>query len=181
MTDAAGSMATGSNAPILVEALNYSLWMGLLIGVTYAFLVTTSGRVVRRTLAYAGIEIGERRDEHSAGADAVESAGDGKKTTDGDDGGDSGVDGDHADQQAVDTGRAIGKLENVLVLTLMVMEAYTALGVIFAAKSLVRKDDMSGGDTSYYLTGTLANFTYSIAVGTVLHVVLWVVLSYGLF
>ena len=69
-----------------------------------------------------------------------------------------------------DTGTAIGKIENVLVLTLMLLEAYTALGVIFAAKSLVRKDDIDTGDTSYYLLGTLANFTYSVVVGMVVHV-----------
>lgn len=71
-----------------------------------------------------------------------------------------------------DTGTVIGKIENVLILTLMLLEAYTALGVIFAAKSLVRKSDMDTGDTSYYLTGTLANFTYSVVIGVVLQVVL---------
>ena len=68
-----------------------------------------------------------------------------------------------------DTGTAIGKIENVLILTLMLLEAYTALGVIFAAKSIVRKSDMDTGDTTYYLTGTLANFTYSVVISVVLH------------
>lgn len=72
-----------------------------------------------------------------------------------------------------DTGRAIGKIENILVLSLMIAEAYTALGVIFAAKAIVRQSDMSSGDTSYYLTGTIANFTYSIVVGLLVHVLLW--------
>lgn len=78
---------------------------------------------------------------------------------------DSGVD--------VDTGATIGKIENILVLGLMLLEAYTALGVIFAAKSIVRRSDMAGGDTSYYLTGTLANFTYSVIISLVLYVSLW--------
>jgi hypothetical protein len=73
---------------------------------------------------------------------------------------------DAGDQQR-DTGTVIGKAENVLVLTLMLVEAYTALGVIFAAKSIVRKSDMDTGDTSYYLTGTIVNFTYSVLVGVV--------------
>lgn len=72
-----------------------------------------------------------------------------------------------------DTGRAIGKTENVLVLSLILVEAYTALGVIFAAKSIVRKSDMDQQDTSYYLTGTMANFTYSVVVGLLLHTFLW--------
>lgn len=64
-----------------------------------------------------------------------------------------------------DTGKVIGKCENVLVLTLIVANAYTALGLIFAAKSIVRKEDMSSDDTTYYLAGTLLNFTYSVVVG----------------
>lgn len=64
-----------------------------------------------------------------------------------------------------DTGRIIGKCENVLVYTLVVLGAYTALGLVFAAKSLVRKEDIDSDDTAYYLAGTLINFTYSILVG----------------
>lgn len=76
------------------------------------------------------------------------------------------------DDDQKDTGTAIGKLENVLILTLMLLQAYTALGVIFAAKSIVRSEDIDTGDTSYYLTGTIANFTYSITVGVLLHIAL---------
>lgn len=65
-----------------------------------------------------------------------------------------------------DTGTVIGKLENVLVLTLIFAGAYTALAVLFAAKSLVRIEDTDTEDSTYYLTGTLANFTWSTVVGT---------------
>jgi len=71
------------------------------------------------------------------------------------------------DKTQRDTGRIIGKCENVLVYLFMVLGAYTALGLIFAAKSLVRKEDIDSDDTSYYLTGTLVNFTYSIVVAVV--------------
>lgn len=84
---------------------------------------------------------------------------------------------DETDEQK-DTGTAIGKVENVLVLTLILLEAYTALGVIFAAKSIVRSDDIGTGDTSYYLTGTLSNFTYSVVVGVVLHLVIRCVITF---
>ncbi|QLG63973.1 hypothetical protein HUG12_03535 [Halorarum salinum] len=66
-----------------------------------------------------------------------------------------------------DTGRVVGKCENVLVLTLVFVGAYTALGLVFAAKSIVRREDMTSGDTTWYLAGTLVNFTYSIVVGVV--------------
>lgn len=62
-----------------------------------------------------------------------------------------------------DTGTIIGKIENVLVVFLVLVGEYTALSVIFAGKSLVRRDDMGGKDSSYYLTGTITNFTYSLA------------------
>ena len=75
------------------------------------------------------------------------------------------------DKTQRDTGQIIGKCENVLVYLFMVLEAYTALGLIFAAKSLVRKEDIDSDDTSYYLTGTLVNFTYSIVVAVVFRVV----------
>lgn len=64
-----------------------------------------------------------------------------------------------------DTGWLIGRLENVLVLTLVIAGEYTALSIIFAAKSWVRREDTASGNTTYYLAGTLVNFTYSIVVG----------------
>lgn len=64
-----------------------------------------------------------------------------------------------------DTGWLIGRLENVLVLSLVIAGEYTALSIIFAAKSWVRRDDTASGNTTYYLAGTLVNFTYSIMIG----------------
>lgn len=61
-----------------------------------------------------------------------------------------------------DTGFVIGKAENVLVYVLILAGGYTALAVIFAAKSLVRREDITSGDTTYYLAGTMVNFTYSV-------------------
>lgn len=61
-----------------------------------------------------------------------------------------------------DTGFVIGKAENVLVYVLILAGAYTALALIFAAKSLVRREDITSGDTTYYLAGTMVNFTYSV-------------------
>lgn len=75
-----------------------------------------------------------------------------------------------------DTGWLIGKLENVLVLALVLQGAYTALSIIFAAKSFIRREDISSGNTTYYLAGTLLNFTYSVAYGIALTKTLAVVL-----
>ncbi|MCU4971468.1 hypothetical protein OB955_01765 [Halobacteria archaeon AArc-m2/3/4] len=63
-----------------------------------------------------------------------------------------------------DIGVIVGKAENVLLLTFVLVGAYTALAVIFAAKSIVRSDDMKN-NSLFYLAGTLVNFTYSVMVG----------------
>lgn len=69
---------------------------------------------------------------------------------------------DDLDSATRDTGSLVGKCENVLVLTLVFAGAYTALAVLFAAKSIVRREDIDSGDTAYYVAGTLVNFTYSL-------------------
>lgn len=63
----------------------------------------------------------------------------------------------------VNPGRVIGKLENVLVVSLVAAGAFTALALIFAAKGIAR---VEGGreKASYYILGTLANFTWSLLV-----------------
>ena len=73
-----------------------------------------------------------------------------------------------------DTGWLIGKLENILVYVLVIFGEWTALSIVFAAKSIVRREDISSGKTTYYLAGTLLNFTYSIALGLAAR---WVVLD----
>lgn len=67
-------------------------------------------------------------------------------------------------KEAWDTGWIVGKCENLLILTFMLLDAYTALALIFAAKTIVRKEDMSK-NTLFYLAGTMINVTYSIIIG----------------
>ncbi|MCJ0619759.1 hypothetical protein JZX76_09620 [Haloarcula hispanica] len=71
-------------------------------------------------------------------------------------------------EKEADTGRAVGKVENILILTLTLLGAYTALGLVFTAKSIVRWQDISSGNTTYYLTGSIANVTYSLVFGVCL-------------
>ncbi len=42
-----------------------------------------------------------------------------------------------------DTGFVVGKCENLLIMTFMFLNAYTALALVFAAKAIVRREDMS--------------------------------------
>lgn len=64
----------------------------------------------------------------------------------------------------LDTGYIIGKCENILLLTLVFLGQYTAISIIFAAKTIVRQEDIKK-DSLFYLAGTLINVTYSIFIG----------------
>ncbi|WP_232687527.1 hypothetical protein [Halobacterium zhouii] len=70
-----------------------------------------------------------------------------------------------------DVGVLVGKCENVLTLTFVLAGAYTALAVVFAAKGIVRRDDIEK-NTLFYLAGTLVNLTYSVLVGVAVTVAL---------
>lgn len=67
-------------------------------------------------------------------------------------------------KEVLDTGFIIGKCENILILTFMFLDAYTALALIFAAKTIVRREDMSK-NSLFFLAGTMINVTYSIIIG----------------
>lgn len=74
-----------------------------------------------------------------------------------------------AEQNVLDTGFVIGKCENLLILTFMLLEAYTALALIFAAKTIVRGEDIKK-NSLYFLTGTMINVTYSIIFGLIVKI-----------
>jgi len=58
----------------------------------------------------------------------------------------------------------IGKLENVLVITFVALDAFTGLALIFAAKNLSRMDHRNQKEVNYFFLGTLGNFTWSLLV-----------------
>jgi len=66
-----------------------------------------------------------------------------------------------------DTGFVIGKCENILIMTFMLLDAYVALAIIFAAKTIVRSEDMHK-NSLFFLAGTMINVTYSIMVSAVI-------------
>ena len=74
-------------------------------------------------------------------------------------------------KEARDTGFVVGKCENLLILTFMLLDAYTALALVFAAKTIVRKEDMSK-NTLFFLAGTMINVTYSIMIGLVIKILI---------
>jgi len=58
-------------------------------------------------------------------------------------------------------GLIIGKCENVIAVTFILAGQETGLALIFAAKSIVRRDDIKR-DPDYYLGGTLVNLVWSL-------------------
>jgi hypothetical protein len=76
-----------------------------------------------------------------------------------------------ADKKALDTGKIIGKCENILILSLVLAQAYTALALIFAAKTIIREEEIKN-NSLYFLAGTMINVTYSILVGLILNFII---------
>ena len=76
-----------------------------------------------------------------------------------------------ASREVRDTGYVIGKCENLLLLTFMLLDAFTAMALIFTAKAIVRAEDMKKHPL-YFLAGTMVNVTYSVMFGLMIKVIL---------
>ncbi len=65
-------------------------------------------------------------------------------------------------------GNLIGLVERVLVLTLILIEQYSAVGLVIAAKSVLRFNDLRNvkdkAQTEYVLLGSLLSFTLTLLV-----------------
>jgi len=70
------------------------------------------------------------------------------------------------DESLENAGRWIGRLERFLILTLVLLEQYEAIGLLVAAKSIFRFSK-SRDVGEYVLIGTLISFTIAIIVGLI--------------
>jgi len=61
-------------------------------------------------------------------------------------------------------GKWIGACEHFLIVTFVLVGEYTAIGLIFAAKELVRSHEIKE-KASYYLLGTLLSVSFAILFG----------------
>ncbi|MCK4397818.1 MAG: hypothetical protein KAV25_02370 [Methanophagales archaeon] len=69
-------------------------------------------------------------------------------------------------------GMAIGIAERIMVLTFVLVDQYTAITVIFAAKSIARFNELKDRKMAeYYLIGTLASITFALLVGIVVRAI----------
>ncbi|WP_223699964.1 DUF3307 domain-containing protein [Sutcliffiella deserti] len=77
--------------------------------------------------------------------------------------------------QDLSRGKIIGYLERLLVVALILMGSFSAVGFIVAAKSLTRFKQMDDRDwAEYFLLGTLTSFLFAIVYGIILKVVFFV-------
>lgn len=73
--------------------------------------------------------------------------------------------------QRIRIGSIIGKCENVLILTFLLLDAYTALALVVTAKTIVRKEEIEK-NSMFFLAGTMINVAYSVLAGLILKILL---------
>ena len=78
-----------------------------------------------------------------------------------------GVEKEEAKKKTIfNVGNIIGKCENILILSFMLLDAYTALALVVTAKTIIRKEEIEKNSV-YFLAGTLINLSYSVLTGFV--------------
>lgn len=70
------------------------------------------------------------------------------------------------EQSRFDPSMLIGKCENLLAVTFILLGQATGLALIFTGKSLVRADDIKR-DPGFFLGGTLINLVWAVIVGSI--------------
>jgi hypothetical protein len=70
---------------------------------------------------------------------------------------------------AARAGRWIGSIERVLAFVLILLQQYTAIGFIIAAKSILRYSDRETYKAEYVLVGTLLSFLIAFLLGVVIN------------
>jgi len=63
----------------------------------------------------------------------------------------------------ISTGLIIGKCENLIIYLMVLTGSYTALAIIFTAKTIIRKEDIAK-NSMFFLAGTMINVTYSLLI-----------------
>ena len=68
----------------------------------------------------------------------------------------------------IGAGASIGTLERILVFSLVLVDQYAAISIVFAAKSIARFKELDDRDVAeYYLLGTLASITLAVITGII--------------
>lgn len=76
----------------------------------------------------------------------------------------------------ISTGLIIGKCENLIIYLMVLTGSYTALAIIFTAKTIIRKEDIAN-NSMFFLAGTMINVTYSLLISLLVKLLIINVLS----
>ncbi len=79
-------------------------------------------------------------------------------------------------RERISTGLIIGKCENLIIYLMVLTGSYTALAIIFTAKTIIRKEDIAK-NSMFFLAGTMINVTYSLLVSLLVKLLIVNVLS----
>jgi hypothetical protein len=78
--------------------------------------------------------------------------------------------------ERISTGLIIGKCENLIIYLMVLTGSYTALAIIFTAKTIIRKEDIAK-NSMFFLAGTMINVTYSLLISLLVKLLIINVLS----
>ena len=67
------------------------------------------------------------------------------------------------DKKLIRDGLIIGKCENIIILSFILVGEVTGLALIFAAKNLARQRDIKE-NAGFFLAGTMVNFTATLVI-----------------
>lgn len=75
------------------------------------------------------------------------------------------------DKREIRDGYIIGKCENIIILSFILVGEVTGLALIFAAKNLARQKDIHD-NAGFFLAGTMVNFTATLVIAYILKYIL---------
>ena len=132
---------------LFLQINNIESWQDYVAIITgYLFLTLTSGTIVSSLLK----KVAHKTLSEAAGEDKPE---------------------EKLKKDRLAAGKIIGKCENIIILSFILMEAYTALALVVTAKTLIRKDEIERNEM-FFLVGTLTNVSYSVLIGFILRLVI---------
>lgn len=73
------------------------------------------------------------------------------------------------EQELLNAGKLIGIFERLMVITFVLVNQYSAIGFLIAAKSIIRYKDSEKPKTEYVLIGTLYSFGIAVLSGVIVN------------
>ncbi len=81
---------------------------------------------------------------------------------------------ENANKKMIRDGLIIGKCENIIILSFILVDEVTGLALIFAAKNLARQQDIKE-NAGFFLAGTMVNFTATLVIAYILKFILAII------